>query len=554
MNKLEEILKQNGPMLSGDLAREFEKRYGVTNQTARRALSRASAPVCRLKGLRFDKNQIFYYLSSQHMSAAYCNALKDAIQMHSRVAYTYIDALCSQSGAASKAVLASFTSSPVTNVKGHRTYDLVSQSLSQTNIISTFNEKYWMLSPQFFNKVNVNRAIGIEIAKNIIAQDFHKWASEYNLVAYGSAQTLFDNPEFAHFRWSYTAPSYIQPMFSIHNGKPGFVVADILYGRKATMDSIRFFIEKLNVVRSFKKVPAFLPILIVQSIEADALSYLKEKRVMVVILKQFYSEEYVVLLDELVNLFANATSILNKNPDLIYDLFQKLERNNGRYNNMSGDLFELLVGSYYSHLGVSYLKSHVFAYAADGKHYKEIDLLIERDGKVIVAECKASKSMLSQTFVEKWFSENIPIIREWLSNTYPGRNVEFQLWSVGGFEDGALQLLKRQSEKTTKYALNYYNYDEMISLAREHNAQQFFRYNEKALFSSNARKCGKIGKTRNPLKDNFILSLFSNSIYRRPVITCTCQKSGSIINVGVDTSGNGRSTPSIFIYEEKSRA
>lgn len=89
MNKLEEILSQNVSMLSGDLAREFEKRYGVTNQTARRALSRASAPVCRLKGLRFDKNQIFYYLSSQHMSAAYCNALKDAMQKHSRVTYTY---------------------------------------------------------------------------------------------------------------------------------------------------------------------------------------------------------------------------------------------------------------------------------------------------------------------------------------------------------------------------------------------------------------------------------------------------------------------------------
>jgi len=62
MNKIEQLLKKRGPMISGDLARLYEKEYGVSNEAARQAISRAKSPVKRLYKIKFDKNQVFCYL------------------------------------------------------------------------------------------------------------------------------------------------------------------------------------------------------------------------------------------------------------------------------------------------------------------------------------------------------------------------------------------------------------------------------------------------------------------------------------------------------------
>lgn len=473
MNKVEEILKLKGPMLSGDLARAYENYFHVSNQTARQALSRTKSPVCKYRKIKFSKNQVFFYLQNQYNSQEYKEALKKAIKEHSRLYYSYIDAILSQNGVISKKILPAYTYSPIKPVKGHRLYDSVAESLVKANFITEFNEQFWSINTDLFDNRNYDRAIGLEIAKKIIISDFNKWAKETNLVAFNKGKTLFDEPEFGKFGWCYTAPSYIQPLYSIKDNSPGFVVADVIFGRKATLNNINFFIEKLNIIRSFKNIPNFLPVLLVQSIEADALQLLKEKKAMVVIISQFFGEEYVELLEELVNLFANTTSILNKNPQMIYELFEKLERNNGRYNNMAGDLFELLVGSYYSGIGVSFLKSKVTANNYDEGRYKEIDLLVEKDGKMIAIECKAKRARLDIQFVERWISVNIPHIRKWIQNNYPGRNIEFQLWSVSGYDDESLELLKSHSESAKKYNLKYYNYDEMISLAKESNSHEF---------------------------------------------------------------------------------
>ena len=57
MNKVAELLKRHGPMISGDLARLYEKAYNVSNETARKALSRSKAPV-----KKFYKFKLIFHL------------------------------------------------------------------------------------------------------------------------------------------------------------------------------------------------------------------------------------------------------------------------------------------------------------------------------------------------------------------------------------------------------------------------------------------------------------------------------------------------------------
>lgn len=59
-----------------------------------------------------------------------------------------------------------------------------------------------------------------------------------------------------------------------------------------------------------------------------------------------------------------------------------------------GDLFEYMVGSFYNKLGVSYIEMNKLI-PNDRGTQNEIDVLVCKDNKVIIIECKATKSSLS---------------------------------------------------------------------------------------------------------------------------------------------------------------
>lgn len=470
MDRVVNLLKKYGPMISGDLARKYEQIYNTSNEAARKAVSRSKSPVNKISNLRFDKNQKFYYLESQFMSNKYKENLLESIKNHSKIIFEYINAFLMQNGYISKRILPAYVGAPVENVKGHRIHFDIIQILIDNNIVIDENEDILCLNPSFFEKVNYNHSIGLEIAKKTIINDFNQWAREANLVSYSKGKTFFEQPVFGHFQWCYSAPSYIQPLYSTKCNKPGFVVADVIFGKTTTLSDLNFFIDKLLISRSFKNLPSFLPVIIVDRIDRDALNKLKELNVFVALLDQFFSDKYTKLLNELVNVITNATSIINKNPDYVHHLFESLSKSEGKYNNMAGDLFELLVGYHFSTIGCSYMKSkQIIRY--DNK-MRELDWLIKKDGKTVVVECKATKSKIDERFVNKWLTEKIPITYKWLIDNQYNR-IQFELWSVGGFTDKALEILSKQEKEVKKYRIYHYSKEDMIKIAKNTNDQNF---------------------------------------------------------------------------------
>ena len=257
------LLKKHGPMLSGKLARIFENEYGVSNMAARQALSRAKSPVNKICTLSFEKNQKFFYLENQFMSQQYVDRLLE-------------------------------------DVKGHKLHERVLDDLIKCHIIEDYDDTRWKLSDWVSDTLqNLSRSTGIEVVKKQIVNDFASWAGNINLVGYGSSKTIFESAEFANFQWAFTAPSYVQPLYNMEAQKNGFVVADVFYGRTATLEDIQFFINKISIIRSYKKLPCFLPVLLIDNAAPEALKALKEHKVMVAFIKNLFDKRYVELLAEI---------------------------------------------------------------------------------------------------------------------------------------------------------------------------------------------------------------------------------------------------------------
>ena len=83
MGRVEEILKINGPMLSGKLAFILEQKYSISNEAARKAISRARSPVQKLKVFPFNKNQVYCYLEEQYTSRGYRENLYESLKNES---------------------------------------------------------------------------------------------------------------------------------------------------------------------------------------------------------------------------------------------------------------------------------------------------------------------------------------------------------------------------------------------------------------------------------------------------------------------------------------
>ena len=475
-NKIEQLLNIHGPMLSGELARHYESVYKVSNEAARQALSRVGHPVFKITKLSFEKNQKFFYLEKQFMSERFISALLNAIEKHSKINSIYISAFLSQNGYVSKELLPAFVSAPVGKVKKHKMHDRIITDLIQSQIISEFDETRWMLNPAFNRSgtLNVSRSTGLEVAKKQIVSDFAAWAGKMNLSAYSSVHILSKEAQVGNFQWAFTAPSYIHPLFDIKKSRPGFVVADVFYGKMAKKQDIQFFIDKVNVIRSFRNLPTFLPILIVDRIEQDALSYLKENKIIVAIINNIFDTKYSELLGDIVNLFTNASAIISSNPGKLEELFVEIGKSEGRFNNLAGDMFELLVGHYYHELGCNFLEIKKVIPIPDERKSREIDILVRKDGCMYIAECKATRSMIDEKFVDEWLGTKIPQIRKWLFEKHNETQKHiFQLWSIGGFTDGAETLLQRRQGDVTKYEIEFYNKGQMREIALRNNTRTF---------------------------------------------------------------------------------
>ena len=126
-----------------------------------------------------------------------------------------------------------------------------------------------------------------------------------------------------------------------------------------------------------------MPVFLIENITREALMILKENKVMVALIKNVFGEKYAELLAEIVSVFSHSSAIISKNPEKIETLFSEIAKAEGRYNDIIGDMFELLVGYYYQHIGYRYLEIRKLIQIPDSNDKNEIDVLVERDGEII---------------------------------------------------------------------------------------------------------------------------------------------------------------------------
>lgn len=220
MDRVEEILKKDGPMLSGALANRLERKYAISNTAARKAISRAKAPVQKLKAFPFNKNQVFCYLEEQYHSRRYKEMLYQSLKKESLNVAVILHALENSSNILKKDMLPIYSKSPVENTKGHRNFERIISDLVKQGILYEIEDEYYAISSEYSGEdYNLIYSRSEEQVARIAVNDFVSWAAKLNMIAYNSFKIFPDSAIFAHFKWFSTITFLLPILLSCGGGR-----------------------------------------------------------------------------------------------------------------------------------------------------------------------------------------------------------------------------------------------------------------------------------------------------------------------------------------------
>lgn len=472
MTSLEKHIKENGPILSGDLIKWLTTgETAISKEAARKRISRLTGDIYKLRGY-FADGQILFYHKEIYGREEYYVGIIEALKTSGKQ-YNYIlQSLIFHYGYVKSGHLASYSASPIFKLKGHLTFDTVLGKLKTLRIISDDGEYTKLNVDVAADSLSSKRAKGIEFAKNFLLVQFNDWSRKIGLVSYNASKF---HSEFGKYQFNFVSPSYVGNLTKMSDAKivPAFVVADIMIDNVITKSQVEFFINKINVLKNLNGLSNFIPFLIVDSIDQTALDNLKSQGVVLGFTNELFGENYKELLQSLINLITNAGAILKKSPDAYLDLIIKLNKLvDGKTNNLRGDLFELAVG---------YYQGRVCTNIDIGKNIiheglrREIDVWGFKENKIIVCECKGYNHPIDKDEIEKWLGEKIPVIRNWILSqpSLSEKDIVFQFWSTGGFTPEAMELLDSRKKATKKYVIEYFNLDNMIAMSQEIKSKKF---------------------------------------------------------------------------------
>jgi hypothetical protein len=454
MTEIERFLNKKGPLISSELAKLVARKTSIPINTASQRISRSSG-IKQIRGF-FKSNQSLCYLESHVKDDLLMERLSESMYDYGRKYWFTLNALKMHDGILSSRYLECYTNYPVKELKKHIPFDKVMERFVKEKIL-IFDEGDYFFSPKFSKTIPkplLHRTI--ELIKDNLLADLNSLTKNTGMISYNSGETF---AEFGKFRWGFKG---VCPIVGLRDGaKFGFLLADILLGKPFYKDDVLFFIEKLNHIQSFKNSSRLLPMLLIDDLNKDAFHYLKQHGVVIGFIKELFGQKYAATLKELITILNNAGASLKSEPDKYLDLIKELKKyNEGLANNIRGTLFEFVVGHIHGSNGSTIeLGREVFGESTR----VDMDVLAIYRDKVVMAECKATKSMPDTEMIHGWLSETIPALRKWVlsQDQLRNRKLEFQFWSTSGFTNKAEEDLKDAIARTKHYSINYFGPEEI---------------------------------------------------------------------------------------------
>ena len=475
-------------MRSSRLADLLVEECRLSRDAAKKRISRVGSPIQRLPISLLPKREAFVYHERDHESTRLRVILSRDLKETNSIYGLALYGLEARGGVAQVPSFDVISGAPEVQAKQ------IPLSAVLSRLINTGIVERAVIGEQG-NCVRFRRDCGFvlsnsrfraqTIAERILLDGLHEWARNMGLASYDAVQIRSSQnaPKFGPFHWDVCGPSYVVPLVA-REPKPGFFVADVFYGRTINEKHIKYLTRKVDLLKTLPNMPSFLPIVVAERYSRLALRAIRSAGIVTATIDSLFGEGVSRALKSLVGTLAQAAEVIKQDPERIGVLLNGLKAIEGRSRNLRGALFNLIVGFLVLTVEGGHVDIGTAVQDPETGGGAEIDVRrIKERQECWFYECKARRpdGRMEAEEVKTWLNRVGRIYRYHRSQERFQRcSFGFELWTTGGFDESALELLRHEKQKRKKMTIEWRdgvqvrayatkaNYKAMADILKEH--------------------------------------------------------------------------------------
>lgn len=482
----ESILAQYGPMRSSRLAELIATRYSLSEDAARKQISRVTDPILRLPYRLLPKNEAFLYRDLDRNTERYWEALLRDLRETGAVYGMALDGLMARGGIAQIASFQVVTGAPVAQ-KGQVPVEGVVQRLIDVGFlrrraIGNYGDCVEFY-PAYFDPVSMDRLRARLLAEKIVLDALREWARKLGFASYNSIKIREDQfaPKFSTCLFDLAGPSYLMPLVTgpANGAKPGFLVADFFCDTTLDLQHIQYFLRKVRMLKSIRKVVPFLPILLADGFTPEAFRAGRSVGISMATTRNLFGAAVANSLASLLDTLERAAAIIAADPERIGELFESLGAIEGAAGNLRGALFELIVAYLVKEVDGGSIDIGEIVYDPATGEEAEIDVRrVKEKQECWFYECRGRQpgNLMSKEEVEKWINRvNRIHAYHRQEQRFQNHRFVFELWTIGKFGNEAIEYLKVEKVKRKKIEINWRDGREVREYAQKARRKSLLR-------------------------------------------------------------------------------
>lgn len=445
-NLLSELLERTGPCLSSKLASFLCSELEIQPATARKRIERAklAGEIFAVEGIKFRHNEQFLYTKGQEKSAQLQRALFDALVESSSAYRLPLLGIASRGGIVPDYLYPVISGFPLSARERRQDCYAALAYLINARLLSRGPDQCIEISPTFApNKLSIVRLHSRLLAEKLLILALRDWCRLQGLSSteHVSVRSAGNHPQFGFYQWDFVAPSYITPISTFANDQVnvGFLVADVVLGRKLSLADVTPYLKKVFSARANSKNRPFLAILLADWFDKEALLEGRKNGLLFTTPKNFFGKPFAEILDDLIQSFEHKESFFSAEPDYLRKIVANLTsiaHLQEAVNQANRAVFQLLVGYCYSSAcGEPARYDVVFS----SKFASDVCVQNEHGLSICDLNWKLEKDAISKEDVQKWL-EKILLFNK--SETAIPLQPQFVLCTNRVFSSDALSLLQ----------------------------------------------------------------------------------------------------------------
>ena len=315
------------------------------------------------------------------------------------------------------------------------------------------------------------------LAEDVLMDGLREWARKLGLASYNAINIRSNSnaPDFGNYHWDLCGPSYLSPLVTraraVNSRKPGFLVADVFCRGILDVAHIQYFLRKVSVLKTMRRIVPFIPLLLADAYTREALRAGRQSGVVMATTKNLFGDTVATAMNTLIRTLARAAAVAARNPDQVIDLLRSLKAIEGSAGNLRGVLFEMIVGYLVRDVEGSSIDIGVPVRDRATGEQTEIDVRrVKERQECWFYECKARnpKGLIDSETVRKWISR-IDLIRRSHLTEQRFRNCKlgFELWTNADYDDESLQILQCEQTSRKRIVLKWRNGSDVREYAKK---------------------------------------------------------------------------------------